>query len=105
MNCCGIFCGSQKGSEGKGKVHGNIPAQGAVSHIGHVSILWSVQERILRFLQANWRSGTGCGAGRASSVTARERQTDLWLPKDVAVVREAGDPPQPPNSAASDEKV
>ena len=105
MNCCGIFCGSQKGSEGKGKVHGNIPAQGAVSHIGHVSILWSIQERILRFLQANWQSGTGCGAGRASSVTARERQTDLWLPKDVAVVREAGDPPQPPNSAASDEKV
>ena len=33
MNCCGIFCSSQKGSEGKGKVHGNIPAQGAVSHI------------------------------------------------------------------------
>ena len=31
MNCCGIFCGSQKGSEGKGKIHGIIPAQGAVS--------------------------------------------------------------------------
>ena len=86
------FCSSQKGSEGKGKVHGNIPAQGAVSHIGRVSILWSIQERILRFLQANWRSGTGCRAGRASSVTAREMQADLWLPKDVAVVREAREP-------------
>ena len=105
MNCFGIFCGSQKGSEGKGKVHGNIPAQGEVSHIGHVSILWSVQKRILRFLQANWQSGTGCGVGRASSVTARGMQADLWPPKDVAVVREAGAPPQPQNSAASDEEV
>ena len=36
---------------------------------------------------------------------SREMQADLWLPKDVAVVREAGDPPRPQNSAASDEKV
>ena len=27
-------------------------------------------------------------------------QADLWLPKDVAVAREAGDPPQPQNSHA-----
>ncbi len=47
MNCYGIFCGSQKGSEGKGQVLCHLSAPEGSSHICHVFILWCLQKQLL----------------------------------------------------------
>ncbi|MFR5589521.1 MAG: IS3 family transposase [Lawsonibacter sp.] len=37
-NCCGIFCGPQEGSEGKGKIPHHISSQRGISNIRHVHV-------------------------------------------------------------------
>ena len=48
MNCCGIFCDPQEGSESKGKVCSDLPPQERVSHCCNVQILFSIEKRLLQ---------------------------------------------------------
>lgn len=48
INCCGIFCASQKGSEAENKIPHHTSSQNRVSRDSHVQILWSIQKRLLR---------------------------------------------------------
>src|SRR5699024_11797315 len=48
-NCCGIFCASQEGGEGTGKISHHLSSQNRVSRGRHVRVLRSIQKRILCF--------------------------------------------------------
>ena len=59
-NCCGIFCGPQEGSEGKGKIPHHISSQRGISNIRHVHVFCSIQKRLLCVCPPSGQAGEGC---------------------------------------------
>lgn len=98
MNCCGIFCDPQKGSESKGKVCRNLPAPRTVSYTCHVLILCSVQKRLLQLCKSDEPSWKGYCARRDNPVAASKMLSYIRIPADVAMAgKEQGNPPQSEN--------
>ena len=62
MNCCGIFCDPQEGSENKGKICCDLPVQGKISCACHVPILCSVQKWLLQLCKTDEPSRKGCNS-------------------------------------------
>ena len=85
MNCCGIFCDPQKGSESKGKVCRNLPAPRTVSYTCHVLILCSVQKRLLQLCKSDEPSWKGYCARRDNPVAASKMLSYIRIPADVAM--------------------
>src|SRR5699024_4238956 len=106
MNCCGIFCDPQEGSESKGKICRDLPVQGKISCACHVPILCSVQKWLLRYCQTNEPTGKGCGSCRNDPTAADKMLSYLRLPTDVAVAeRQQRNLPQPQDNSACHEEI
>ena len=56
----GIFCNPREGSESKGKVCSNLPSPETVSCTGNVSVLCSVQKRLLQLCKADEATRKRC---------------------------------------------
>ena len=74
MNCCGIFCDPQEGSESKGKVCSDLPPQERVSHCCNVQILFSIEKRLLQLCKADEPARKGC----CSCETIRQQQAKCF---------------------------
>ena len=94
MNCCGIFCNSQKGSESKGKICSDLPSSGTVSCTCHVPILCSIQKRLLQPRKSDEPSRKRYGSCRNDAAATRQMFSYLWIPKNVAMAgKKYGNPP------------
>ena len=84
-NYCGLFCTSQEGGEGEGKIPHPISSQNRVSRVSHVQILFRIQKRLRCPCPPSGQAGEGCRPCRAHRTAAETRLRHLWLPADVAV--------------------
>ena len=84
-NCCGIFCGPQEGSEGKGKIPHHISSQRGISNIRHVHVFCSIQKRLLCVCPPSGQAGEGCRSCKSYRTAAGTQLPYLWLPADVAM--------------------
>ena len=87
ISCCGIFCASQEGSEGKGKIPCHISSQNRVSRSSHVQILRSIQKRLLCLRSSPWQAGERCGSCGSHRAAEGRQFSHLRLSADVAVVK------------------
>ena len=85
ISCCGIFCASQEGSEGKGKIPCHISSQNRVSRGSHVQILCSIQKRLLRLCPSPGQAGEGCSSCGTHCTAAGTQFSHLRLSADVAM--------------------
>src|SRR5699024_8215571 len=106
MNCCGIFCNPQEGSESQSEVCSHLPTPGTISCACHVQILFGVQKRILQLCKTDESSGKGCCPCRNDSPATKQIRSHLRLPADVAVAeRQQRNLPQSQDNSACHAKI
>lgn len=104
-NYCGIFCGPQERSKGKGKILCHISTQNRVSRGNHAQILCSIQKRLLYLCPPSGQAGEGRRPCRSYRTAAGTQLLCLWLPVDVAMAEKPEYFLQPQNCAASHEEI
>ena len=92
MNYCGIFRGTQKGSEGKSKISHHLFAQERVSGIGHVQSIGSVEKWLLSICPGNGQAGSRCSLRTADTKAAGALPADVWVSPNETVAGAAGHP-------------
>src|SRR5699024_57275 len=105
INCCGIFCTSQEGGEGNGKIPCHISSQNRVPCGSHVQIFWSIQKRLLCLCPSPWQTRKGCSSCQTHRTATGTQLPYLRIPSDVALAEKSEDFLQSKNCTANYEEV